>query len=76
MSGARLRWILRSSSVAEATSLSGEDTGEISAAAEVANSNKDRKISRHRFMMSVPGFPDGNVYSFLLKRNEGFGASR
>ena len=64
MSGARLRWILRSSNVAETTGFSGEDIGAISAVAEVAQSNKDRKISKHRFMMSVPGFPDGNVSSF------------
>ena len=62
--------------MAEATGFSGEDRGEISAVAEVAQSSKDRKISRHRFMMSVPRFLDGNVYSFLLKRNEGFGARR
>lgn len=64
MSGARLRWILRSTNVAETTGFSGEDRGEISAVAEVAQSNKDRKISKHRFMMSVPGFPDGNISSF------------
>ena len=64
ISGARLRLILRSSNVAETTSFSGEDIGEVSAVAEVAQSNKDRKISKHRFMMSVPGFPDGNVSSF------------
>lgn len=50
--------------MAETTGFSGEDIGEISAVAEVAQSNKDRKVSKHRFMMSVPGFPDGNVSSF------------
>lgn len=62
--------------MAETTGFSGKDRGEMSAVTEVAQSNKDRKSSKHRFMMSVPGFPDGNVYSFLLKRNEGLGASR
>lgn len=50
--------------MAETTGFSGEDRGEMSAVTEVAQSNKDRKISKHRFMMSVPGFPDGNVSSF------------
>ena len=50
--------------MAETTGFSGEDRGEMSAVADVAQSNKDRKSSKHRFMMSVPGFPDGNVSSF------------
>ena len=46
------------------------------AVAAIAQNNKDRKISKYLFMMSILGFLDEKYLSSLLKRNDGFGASR
>jgi len=78
MSGARFSWRLRSSSVADALGSSEGARNEVSAlaVAAIAQNNKDRKISKYLFMMSILGFLDEKYLSSLLKRNDGFGASR